>query len=100
MNDRKFEIRCNASGDGQLHVKTNSLSVRVGQLIRRSGAEEMWDSVLILCEIAENGTLTTRVIACHPDWDQQLQIAKIESGPASRRETESTLSFDLTPVRV
>jgi hypothetical protein len=100
MDDRKFEIRCNANGDGQLHVKTNSLSVRVGQLIRRNGAEEMWDSVLILCEVNEDGTLTTKVVACHPDWDQQLQIARIESGPAGRGKSESTLSFDFTPVHI
>jgi len=96
--DRTFEVRCNASEDGQLHVKTNSLSIRVGQRIRRSGTEEMWDSVLILCEVGEDGMPVTKIVVCHPDWDQQLQIASIESSSANRGEP--ALSFDFTQVHI
>lgn len=97
--DRTFEVRCNASDDGQLHVKTNSLSIRVGQRIGRSSTEEMWDSVLILCEMGEDGMPITRVVVCHPDWDQQLQIASIQSSSADRGNPRA-LSFDLTQVHI
>jgi hypothetical protein len=98
--DRTFEVRCNASDDGQLHVKTNSLSVRVGQRIRRNGTEEMWDAVLILCEMGEDGMLVTKVVVCHPDWDQQLQIARIESGSANRGQLAAALNCDFTQVHI
>ena len=97
--DRTFEVRCNASEDGQLHVKTKSLSIRVGQRIRRSGTEEMWDSVLILCEVGEDGMPVTKIVVCHPDWDQQLQIASIQSGSANRGEP-AALSFDFTQIHI
>lgn len=100
MEDRKFQIQCNASEDGQLHVKTNSLSVGIGQLIRCDGRAEMWESVIVLCQTNEDGSLTTRVIVCHPDWDQHLQIANIQSHPSDRDQSSPALQFDLKPVRV
>ncbi len=100
MNDRKFEVQCNANDDGHLHVKTNTLSIRLGQLIRRNGIEEMWESVLILCQVNEDGLLTTKVVVCHPDWDQQLQIANIESRLPDRDKSAPVLQCDFTPVHI
>jgi hypothetical protein len=100
MEDRKFQIQCNASEDGQLHVKTNSLSVRIGQLIRRDGSAEMWDSVIVLCQSNEDGSLTTKVIVCHPDWDQHLQIAHVQSQPSNRDQSCPHLQFDLKPAHL
>src|SRR6266852_3775155 len=74
-DDRKFEVHCNAGDAGELHVGTKSLSVKVGQRVRRDGSEEMWHSVLIHC-------------------DESRQIALIESKP-NHNETTRTLTFDL-----
>jgi hypothetical protein len=100
MDDRKFEVRCNASHDGQLQVRTRSLSVAVSQLINRGEGGEMWQSVLIICEETEDGSLTTKVIACHPDWDQNLQIACIRSRILDQGKPSPILELDLKSVRV
>ena len=100
MDDRKFEVRCNASQDGQLQVRTCSLSVVVSQLIDRGKRDEMWQSVLIICEETEDGSLTTKVIVCHPDWDQNLQIASIRSRISDHGEPSPNLELDLKSVRV
>jgi hypothetical protein len=99
MEDRKFEVRCDASANGHLHVKTHALSVAVSQRIDRDRIGEMWQSVLIICEEPEDGCLTTKVIVCHPDWDQSLQIACIRSR-VSQDNTSSPLDLDLKSVRV
>ena len=91
---RKFEVHCNAGTAGELRVGTESLSVKIGQRVRRDGAEEIWHSVLIHCDEAEDGSLTVRVIVCHFDWDESRQIALIESKP-NHDETTRTLTFDL-----
>jgi hypothetical protein len=100
MDDRKFEVRCNASHDGQLQVRTRSLSVAVSQLINRGESGEMWQSLLIICEETEDGSLTTKVIACHPDWDQNLQIACIRSRISDQGKPSPILELDLKSVRV
>jgi hypothetical protein len=100
MDDRKFEVRCDAGPNGQLHVRTHSLSVAVSQLIERDKSGEMWQSVLIICEESEDGCLTTKVIACHPEWDQNLQIACIRSRVSHQGHTTSPLDIDLKPVGV
>jgi hypothetical protein len=100
MNDRKFEIRCDAGPDGQLQVRSQGISASIGQLIARSGAEEMWQSVLVMCEEDEEGYLTTKVIICHPDWDQNLQIASIRSRIPEKDKLASVLEFDLKSIQV
>ncbi len=100
MDERKFEVRCNANDDGQLHVKTNSLSIRASQVIRRNGAQEIWDSVLIFCQVGEDGVLTTKVVVCHPDWDQQLQVASIRSLLPAAGQSAPVLDVDVTPVHI
>jgi lactam utilization protein B len=96
MDDRKFEVRCDATPDGQLQVKSRSLSVAVSQSIQLNKSEEMWQSVLVLCERGEDGALTTKVIVCHPDWDQNLQIACVRSCMPDRDNSAlRTLEIDL-----
>jgi len=93
-DSRKFEVHCNAGAAGELHVGTESLSVKIGQRVRRDGSEEMWHSVLIRCDEANDGSLTIKVIVCHCDWDECRQIALIQSKPNHRVGTR-TLTFDL-----
>ena len=81
MNERKFEIRCDAGPEGQLQVKSSGLSVAISHSMTRNTTHEMWQSLVVISEQAEDGTLTTKVIVCHPDWDQNLQIACIRSAP-------------------
>ncbi|MCU1239896.1 MAG: hypothetical protein JWO71_622 [Candidatus Acidoferrum typicum] len=100
MDDRKFEVRCNAMPNGHLQVKAQALSVGVGQLIRKDGTEEMWQSVLVICEDDEDGQLTTKVIVCHPDWEQNLQIACIRSGKPESGKPAPALEIDLKSAHV
>jgi hypothetical protein len=95
-----FEVHCNAGDAGGLRAKTNSVSVRIGQRVRRNGATETWDSVIILCEETQQGTLSTRVIVCHPDWEQQLQIAHIQSRVMEPNTSIPTLELDLKPAHI
>jgi len=88
MDDGKFEVRCDALPNGHLQVRTQGLSVGVGQMIKQDRTEEMWQSVLVICEKNDDGILTTKVIVCHPDWEQNLQIACIRS-----RSPEQKLSL-------
>jgi hypothetical protein len=96
MDDRTFEVRCNASHDGQLQVKTHALSVAVSQLVSRGKTREMWQSILVFCEETEDHCLVTKIIVCHPDWDQNLQIACVRSGD----NPKSPFEVDLNSVRV
>lgn len=93
-DERKFEVHCNADAAGELHVGTESLSVKIGQRVRRDGSEEIWHSVLIHCAEADDGSLTVRVIVCHFDWEQSRQIALIQSKP-NHQEGTRILTFDL-----
>src|SRR5258708_39699199 len=99
-NDHRFEIQCDAGDAGRLHARTNSVSVRVGQRIRRNGATEIWDSVIVLCEETEHGTLSAKVIVCHPDWEQHLQIAHIQSRATEPNPSNPALEFNLKPIHI
>ena len=94
-DDRKFEVHCNAGDAGKLCVGTQSLSVKIGQRVRREGNEEIWHSVLIHCEEAEDGTLAVKVIVCHFDWDESRQIASIQSAPNHKGDGVPALLCDL-----
>jgi hypothetical protein len=100
MSDRKFEVRCDASDHGQLQVRTHSLSVAVRQLIKENATEEFWQSVLVICEESADGSLATKVIVCHPDWDQNLQIASIRSRIPAHDAAGPSLDIDLTATRI
>lgn len=100
MNDRKFEIDCDASPNGQLRVKTQALSVAISQIVSNNKTQQSWQSVLIICEESPDGLLSTRIIVCHPDWDQNLQIACIKSHATDPDSPRPGLEIDLkaTPV--
>jgi hypothetical protein len=100
MDDRKFEIRCEAGPEGHLHVKSRSLSVALSQLVKRNRVEELWQSVLVICEENPDGSVLTKIIVCHPDWDQNLQIASILSRIPEGDEPSPVLEVDLKSVRV
>lgn len=100
MDIGNFEVNCNAGDAGRLHAKTNSVSIRVGQRVRRNGAAQIWDSVIILCQETEDGNLAAKVIVCHPDWEQQLQIAQIHSRPTEENPSIPILEFDLKPTHI
>jgi hypothetical protein len=74
-----FHLHCDADTAGGFNAITERVSVVVGQAIVREGAEQMWDFLLVLSKLEANGTLATRVLLCHPDWDDPLEIALIES---------------------
>ncbi len=93
-DDRKFEVECNAGDAGELRVGTETLSVKVGQRVRRDGYDEMWHSVLIHCETGEDGSLSIKVMVCHFDWEETRQIALIQSKPNDNRDESRVLTFD------
>ena len=93
-DERKFEVHCYAGASGELHVGTESLSVKIGQRVQRDGSEEIWHSVVIHCAGADDGSLTVKVIVCHFDWEEARQIALIQSKP-NHQEGTRTLIFDL-----
>lgn len=84
-DSRKFEVHCSAGDAGELCVGAESVSVKVGQRVRRDGTEEIWHSVGVYTKIEENGTLVIRVLVFNPDWDEALQIASIRSRPYDAR---------------
>jgi hypothetical protein len=100
MDYPKFEVRCDAMPNGHLQVRAQALSVGVGQLIKQDRTEDMWQSVLVICEENEDGLLTTRVIVCHPDWEQNLQIACIRSRAPQQGEPAPALEIDLKSAHV
>lgn len=77
----KFEVHCRAGKSGALQVGAESLSVQVGQRIRKEGEEQIWHSVSVYANEDENGDLVIRVIVSNPDWDEPLEIARITSRP-------------------
>jgi hypothetical protein len=98
VDDRKYEVRCIARPHGELHVKTETLSVSISQAIQRNGAEEMWNSILIICERDEGGAINAKIIVSHPDWDQNLQIAAIKSSVGDENILHSGLECDFKVV--
>jgi len=78
---RKFEVHCRAGAAGELCVGAESVSVKVGQRLRRDRGEEIWHSVGVYAKEEEDGTLVVQVLVFNPDWDEPLQIASIRSRP-------------------
>ncbi|MCI0626510.1 MAG: hypothetical protein L0387_33490 [Acidobacteria bacterium] len=77
--NKPFLIKCDAGESGQLCSSAKRASITVGQRILLDGAEEMWDSVVVLCQEEEDGTLAIRIVLCHPDWEEPRGIAVIRS---------------------
>jgi|SRR5580704_8165961 hypothetical protein len=97
---RKFEVRCHAGNAGHLEVASDAVSVKVGQRIRREGKEEFWGSLLVECKEQDDGSLAVEVVVFHPDWDEPLRIASIQSSPPDGNLERSTLRFDFEQKRL
>ena len=97
---RVFQVNCSASPVGSFRAGADSLSLTIGQRIRRLGMEEIWDCVAIRCR-EEGGELKARVLVCHPDWDEPLQVACIRSQPKldSLISHVEALRFNLEHIR-
>jgi hypothetical protein len=100
MNDGKFEVYCNARNNGHLRARTRALSAAVSQVIERNPGEEMWQSLLVICEEGEDGSLTAKIIVCHPDWDPNPQLAPIRSCVPCREKRRPRLQVDLKSTRL
>ena len=74
-----FRIHCDAAGSAGLDVGADQASIILGQKVQRNGTQELWDFVLILAKKGDNGQLETRIVLCHPDWDDPIELASIES---------------------
>ncbi len=97
---RKFEVRCHAGTAGHLEVASDAASVKIGQRIRREGKEEFWGSLLVECKEQNDGSLTVEVVVFHPDWDEPLRIASIQSNPSAGKVEGASLRFDFEQKRL
>ena len=78
VRQHPFGVSCEGGIAGSFRVSTDKATVVVSQGISRNGSEQMWDFFLLLSD-SQNGISTTRVLLCHPDWDEPMEIARIES---------------------
>jgi hypothetical protein len=95
LDGRNFEVRAHAGSAGHLEVGSNTASVRIGQRIRSEGQEAIWDSVLVECKELADGTLSVDVVVCHPDWDEPVRIASVESNPKAGPAKAPALNVNL-----
>jgi hypothetical protein len=91
----KFEVRCHAGVAGHLEVASDSVSVRIGQRICREGKEELWGSLLVECKQQADGSLAVEVVVFHPDWDEPVRVASLQSRPCCLSPAEAALRCDL-----
>ena len=71
------------------------MSVRIAQRILREDSEEMCESLHVKCEELEDGTLVVEVLIFHPDWDEPLRIASIQSKPSDTNPGTTIFQCDL-----
>jgi hypothetical protein len=96
----KFEVRCHAGNAGHLEVASDSVSVRVGQWIRKGGKQEFWGSLLVECKEQDDGSLAVEVVVFHPDWDEPVRIASLQSRPCELSPAKAGLRCDLEHKQV
>jgi hypothetical protein len=99
----RIVIRPSLDTDGPLQatsfqVSVDSLSVTVGQRVRRAGILQMWNSVSVYCEEEPSGALVVRVMVFSPDWDGPLQIAALRSWPNDLSSNLTVLGCNLDHV--
>ena len=97
---RKFEVRCHAGNAGHLEVASDAVSVKIGQQIRRDGKEEFWGSLLVECKEQDDGSLVVEVVVFHPDWDEPLRIASIQSNPCDKNTPAPAIHCDFEQKRL
>ncbi len=96
----KFEVRCHAGCTGHLEVASDSVSVRIGQRICREGKQELWGSLLVECKEQGDGSLAVEVVVFHPDWEEPVRIASLQSGPCDASPAKAGLRCDLEHKQV
>ena len=96
----KFEVRCHAGNAGHLEVASDSVSVRIGQRICREGKQELWGSLLVECKEQDDGSLAVEVVVFHPDWEEPVRIASLQSGPCDASPAKAGLRCDLEHKQV
>jgi len=96
----KFEVRCHAGNSGHLEVASDSVSVRIGQRIRKEGKEELWSSLLVECKEQDDGSLAVEVVVFHPDWEEPVRIASLQSRPCDVSPAKAGLRCDLEHKQV
>jgi len=96
----KFEVRCHAGNAGHLEVASDSVSVRIGQRICREGKQELWGSLLVECKEQDDGSLAVEVVVFHPDWDEPVRVASLQSRPCGLSPGEAALRCDLEHKQV
>lgn len=96
-NQGPFQVGCDAGQAGEFRSGAQRASITVGQRILRDGAEEMWDSVVVLCQAEEDGALAIRVVLCHPDWDEPREIVCLRSWVGTPVPRASVLECHLEP---
>lgn len=92
--DQKFEVRCDAGDAGHLQAASDSVSVQIGQKIRLNGKEEVWGSLLVQCKEQPDGTLEVEVLVFHPDWDEPIRLASIQSNCANGNSSQTALQIE------
>ena len=97
---RKFEVCCHAENAGHLEVASDAVSVKIGHQIRREGKEEFWGSLLVECKEQDDGSLMVEVVVFHPDWDEPLRIASIQSNPCDKNTPAPAIRCDFEQKRL
>lgn len=92
-----FQVGCDAGAAGQFRSEAKRASITMGQRILRDGAEEMWDSVVVLCQEEESGALAIRVVLCHPEWDEPREIACVRSWVGTPAPRGAALEYHRGP---
>src|SRR5437762_14180988 len=76
-DNQKFEVHCRAGDAGELCAGAESVSVKVGQRLRRDGGQEIWHSVGVYAKEEEDGTLVIQVLVFNPDWrSEERRVGK------------------------
>lgn len=92
----KFKVSCNAGDTGLLNATSDSVSVRIQQDAGSEGHPQMWESVQVHCKQQDDGSLRVEVVVFHPDWDEALRIASLQSWPCTPSAKPNSLKCDLT----
>ena len=83
---------------GEILINAKWFSFSCAQRIRRSGVEEMFESVGLYFTQEADGALVIRVVVFNPDWDAPLQIARMESRPDSPEDLLTPLGLNLDHI--
>ena len=91
----KFEVSCHAGVVGHLEAVSDSASIRIGQRVCNKGKDEYWSSLLVECREHDDGSLAVEVVVYHPDWDEPVRIACIQSNAACANGAGPSVRCDL-----